>query len=146
MRGLGTRGAICVCAVAAAVVGGALRGADEPAADPAPTFKKYCFTCHGNGAAMGGMRLDQLLAKGDVGQGFAQWEKVAAALGESRMPPKGMPQPADAERQQAIAWIRAGLADFAKKHDTGEPGRITVRRLTSGEYGYAVHDLTGLDL
>jgi hypothetical protein len=122
-------------------VGGALSGAD----DPAPTFQKYCFTCHGNGAAMGSMRLDQLLAKGAVGESFAQWDKVATALSENRMPPKGMPQPADAERQQLIAWIRAGLSDYAKKHD-GEPGRVTVRRLTSGEYGYAIHDLTGLDI
>jgi hypothetical protein len=136
---------MCACAIAIAVIGGALRGADEAASNPAPTFQKYCFTCHGNGAAMGGMRIDQLLAKGAIGESFAQWDKVATALTERRMPPKGMPQPADAERAQLIAWIRAGLADYAKKHD-GEPGRVTVRRLTSGEYGYAIHDLTGLDI
>ena len=60
------------------------------------------------------------------------------------MPPKGMPQPADAERQQAVTWIRAELTAYAKKHD-GDPGRVTVRRLTSGEYAYAIHDLTGID-
>ena len=32
-----------------------------------------------------------------------------------------------------------------KKH-AGDPGRVTVRRLTSGEYGYSIQDLTGLDL
>ena len=60
------------------------------------------------------------------------------------MPPKGMPQPTDAQRQQAVAWIRAELNAYAKKHD-GDPGRVTVRRLTSGEYAYAIHDLTGID-
>ena len=61
------------------------------------------------------------------------------------MPPQGMPQPGDAQRQQAVAWIRAELSAYAKKHD-GDPGRVTVRRLTSGEYAYAIHDLTGIDL
>src|SRR5215470_15327736 len=142
MRGLGTRGALCACALTAIVVGSV---ADDSVTNSAPTFQKYCFTCHGNGQAMGGIHIDQLLAKGTAGESFTQWERVAAALTEKRMPPKGMPQPADAERQQLIAWIRAGLTDFAKRHD-GEPGRVTVRRLTSGEYAYAIHDLTGLDI
>src|SRR5262245_4286253 len=132
MRGLGTRGALCACALTAIIVGGIAD--DSVPNNPAPTFQKYCFTCHGNGQAMGGIHIDQLLAKGLAGESFAQWDKVAAALTEKRMPPKGMRQPTDAERQQLIAWIRSGLADFAKKHD-GEPGRVTVRRLTSGEYG-----------
>ena len=37
------------------------------------------------------------------------------------MPPKGMPQPNDTQRRQAIAWIRAELTAYAKKHD-GDPG------------------------
>ncbi|MES1256791.1 MAG: DUF1592 domain-containing protein, partial [Acidobacteriota bacterium] len=42
-------------------------------------------------------------------------------------------------------WVRASLNDYAQKHD-GEPGKVTVRRLTSAEYAYSVRDLTGLDL
>ena len=38
------------------------------------------------------------------------------------MPPQGMPQPDDVQRQQAVAWIRAELNAYAKKHD-GDPGR-----------------------
>jgi len=37
------------------------------------------------------------------------------------------------------------LKSYESVH-AGEPGRVTVRRLTSGEYGYAVRDLTGIDL
>jgi hypothetical protein len=61
------------------------------------------------------------------------------------MPPKFMPQPSDAERAHAAAWIRAELSAYAARHD-GDPGRVTVRRLTSGEYAYTIKDLTGLDL
>jgi hypothetical protein len=93
---------------------------------------------------MGGVSLQQLTAQSSVGESFQTWEKVAAALEQNRMPPKGMPQPNDTQRRQAIAWIRAELTAYAKKHD-GDPGRVTVRRLTSGEYAYAIHDLTGID-
>ena len=66
-------------------------------------------------------------------------------LEQKIMPPKNMPQPSDAERNQAVSWIRSELNSYAIKHD-GDPGRVTVRRLTSGEYAYTIKDLTSLDL
>jgi hypothetical protein len=122
-----------------------MRGADESASNSTAMFRQYCFQCHGKAATMAGISLEQLTAKGSPGENFQQWEKVAAALEQGRMPPKGMPQPGDAQREHAVAWIRAELAAFVKAH-AGDPGRVTVRRLTSGEYGYAIQDLTGLDV
>ena len=37
------------------------------------------------------------------------------------------------------------LAAYEAEH-AGEPGRVTVRRLTSAEYAYAIRDLTGIDI
>ena len=51
----------------------------------------------------------------------------------------------DAERAAAAAWIRTSLRDYEAAH-AGEPGRVTVRRLTSAEYAYAIRDLTGVDI
>ena len=76
---------------------------------------------------------------------FEQWEKVAAALEQKRMPPAKLPQPGDTERAQTAQWIRAKLSESARKNP-GDPGRVTVRRLTSGEYTYSVRDLIGFDL
>ncbi|MGH9723048.1 MAG: DUF1587 domain-containing protein, partial [Bryobacteraceae bacterium] len=131
--------------IAAVSVGGNTRGADQTASRVPPAFKQYCFQCHGKAVTMAGVNLEQLTAQPSIGDGFRQWEKVAAVLEQKRMPPEKLPQPADAERQRAAAWIRTELNAFAKKHD-GDPGRVTVRRLTSGEYGYTIQDLTGLDL
>jgi hypothetical protein len=94
---------------------------------------------------MGGIRLEQMAVKGPGGENFSQWQRVAAALEQGRMPPKGMPQPAEQQRAQVATWIRSELNAYVKQHD-GEPGRVTVRRLTSGEYGYALRDLTGIDV
>ncbi len=131
--------------VVSLLAGGTVLGADAAGSLPLATFRQYCFQCHSNAAAMGGIRLEQLAGSPPGADNFQQWQRVAAALEQSRMPPKGMPQPAAPERAQAAAWIRGQLNAYVKQHD-GEPGRVTVRRLTSGEYAYAVRDLTGLDL
>ena len=126
------------------LVGGTVWGADEGSSLSQATFRQYCFQCHSNAAAMGGVRLEQLAGTVPGGDNFQQWQKVAVALEQGRMPPKGMPQPGDSQRKQVAAWIRTALNAYAKQHD-GDPGRVTVRRLTSGEYAYAIHDLTGID-
>ncbi|MGE0131540.1 MAG: DUF1592 domain-containing protein [Blastocatellales bacterium] len=124
--------------------------ASSPAAGQSPanaqaTFKQYCVMCHSGTAAKAGVNLAGLIAQNSFGETFQQWEKVAHALEQKAMPPKSMPQPSDEERSQAVAWIRSELAAYAKKHD-GDPGQVTVRRLTSGEYAYTIKDLTGFDL
>ncbi len=122
-----------------------IQRAERPASKAAGIFKQYCFQCHAGTAPKAGVSLAQLTAQESVGENFEQWEKVAAALERKTMPPENMPQPSDSERKQAIAWIRAELSDFAEKRD-GDPGDAPVRRLTSGEYAYAINDLTGFDL
>ena len=107
-------------------------------------FESHCFSCHGVTSPKAGLNLDKLTASASTGENFAEWERVALVLEQKTMPPVGMPQPGDSERAAAIDWIRRTLADYARRHD-GDPGRVTVRRLTSGEYGYAVRDLTGID-
>jgi hypothetical protein len=111
--------------------------------DGRPLLRQYCLGCHGK-AAMGGLNLEKLMAEPSSGFGgsFEQWRRVALALEQHRMPPKPMPQPDDPQRSQMAAWIRSELGAYARKHD-GNPGRVTMRRLTSGEYAYTIQDLTG---
>lgn len=135
--------ATAVCTAAMLLVGGDMRGEKPATATPA-MFKQYCYQCHGK-AAMGGVNLEQMAGQGNVGESFRQWQKVALVLEQKRMPPPKTPQPGEAEAHQALLWVRGELDTYAKKHD-GEPGNVTVRRLTSGEYGYTIEDLTGLSL
>jgi mono/diheme cytochrome c family protein len=119
---------------------------DKPStAGPRAIFERNCFVCHGLESPQAGLSLERLTAQGLTGDNFQRWQKVAAALEQKMMPPKGMPQPSDDERRQALSWIKARMNAYAEKHD-GDPGPITIRRLTSGEYAYTIKDLTGLDL
>lgn len=66
-------------------------------------------------------------------------------LQSAEMPPADADlQPSAAERAAALAWVQTSLKAFERDH-AGEPGRVTVRRLTSGEFTYAIRDLTGVD-
>ena len=127
------------------VAGIKLLAADGPPASPAPILKQYCFQCHGSGVATAGVNLERLTATGSIADTYLTWERVKTVLASKHMPPPGLPQPTDEQRGQIVGWIQTKLDAFVKTH-AGDPGRVTVRRLTSGEYNYAIHDLTGLDL
>ncbi|MBK9171124.1 MAG: DUF1592 domain-containing protein [Bryobacterales bacterium] len=133
-----------VSAVCLLLTQSSVRATGEPARSATATFRQYCLGCHGK-AAMGGLSLEKLLAEESVGDSFLHWERVALALEDRQMPPSKMPQPSDSDRAHAAAWIRSRLREYAEKH-AGDPGRVTVRRLTGAEYTYTIRDLTGLDL
>lgn len=138
-----TAAALGFCAIALTAAGGNIHGASPAESAAPPTFSQYCFSCHGASSPMAGISIEKLATQQtSLGDGFAQWTRIAAALEQHVMPPEGMPQPDEKERADAAAWIHSQLNTYAKKHD-GDPGRVTVRRLTSGEYAYAVYDLTG---
>ena len=119
--------------------------ATQAAANVQAIFKEYCVQCHSGTAPKAGINIERLSAHDSIGESFQKWETIAQVLEQKTMPPKAMPQPSDEQRTQAANWIRSSLAAYAKKHD-GDPGPVTVRRLTSGEYAYAIKDLTGYDL
>ncbi|MSU49159.1 MAG: DUF1592 domain-containing protein [Opitutus sp.] len=117
------------------------------AAMPPLLFQKYCFECHGEAKKpKAGLSLERLLVQASVGTHADDWDKVAEMLETAEMPPSDASLfPTAAERTAATSWVRTALKNYEREHG-GEPGRVTVRRLTSGEYAYAIRDLTGLDL
>ena len=115
-------------------------------ASPPAAFQKYCYECHGRTKPEGGLSIATLVDRFSIGAHWQQWEKVAEMLETGMMPPlEADEQPTDAERSATAGWIRQSLASYERAH-AGEPGHVTVRRLTSAEYAYAVQDLTGVDL
>lgn len=116
------------------------------AAKPPALFQQYCFECHGNKEAKAELSIERLLALPSVGAHADAWETIAAMVETGQMPPDDAPKlPSDQERKAAAAWVRSALKTYETAH-AGEPGKVTVRRLTSGEYAYAIRDLTGIDI
>jgi mono/diheme cytochrome c family protein len=120
------------------------------APDVAATFEKYCSDCHTGARAKGGIDFDKLTARmtpAGIGERADTWDDVVLMLESRDMPPPDEADefPTDDERAKTVAWIRSALGEYEARH-AGDPGRITVRRLTSAEYAYALKDLTGVDI
>ena len=119
--------------------------AAEPDWQPVrPVMEKYCFECHGGKKTKGGVDLKKLSEDPQVAGNFEMWEKVAEAIHGGDMPPEDDPQPATAEKEMITEWLEGAL-ETAATANAGDPGPVTVRRLTNAEYENTVRALTGID-
>lgn len=108
-------------------------------------IRQFCVDCHQSDGAEAGVNLQELASADDVGSRFRVWRKVIEQVEQELMPPESAEaQPTAEQRRRLVALLRQKLQVAAKEHD-GEPGAVVLRRLTSAEYGYAIHDLTGID-
>ncbi len=124
----------------------------EAAPDPTAAsaiLTEFCVDCHGRGKPKGGVsvaRLTDGMSAEGVAAEWEHWLAIADRLETRQMPPEDADVfPSDDQRREAIAWIRAAFERYDERH-AGEPGRVTVRRLTSAEYKYAIADLTGIEV
>ena len=138
--------ALLACStLSAAVASGSDDLAKSYAAQIHPLMVKTCGNCHGtepkdNDLDLAGFATSQaLIARPAV------LEHVLERLHLGDMPPREAPQPSDAEREQLLGWFTAAL-DAEAAARAGDPGPVTLRRLSNIEYDNAVRDLTGVDM
>lgn len=103
-----------------------------------------CLSCHNDKKTKGGVNLEPLLSEPQVEKEFALWEKVRHVVEAGEMPPKDADELLATEKTALIAWINASLTEVAQRN-AGDPGPVTLRRLTNFEYDNTLRDLTGQD-
>ncbi len=110
-----------------------------------PLLVRSCGDCHGKEPKDNDLDLTSF---GSV-QAILAKPKVLGDVAErvrlGDMPPKEAPQPSEAERERLLGWINAAL-DAEAAARTGDPGPVTLRRLSNAEYDNAIRDLTGVDM
>jgi Protein of unknown function (DUF1592)/Protein of unknown function (DUF1588)/Protein of unknown function (DUF1587)/Protein of unknown function (DUF1595)/Protein of unknown function (DUF1585) len=110
-----------------------------------PLLVKTCGECHGKTP----MDNDLDLTSFDSAEAMIARPKmlgdVAERVRDGDMPPQEAPQPTAAEREQLLSWITAAL-DAEAAARAGDPGPVTLRRLSNTEYDNAIRDLTGVDM
>ncbi len=108
-----------------------------------PLLKSFCLDCHNNQHAEADINLERLMGdRNSFAKEFKTWRRAALMLEDNLMPPKDSEQPKTVQRKQLIASILKNLDQTAKQH-AHDPGVVPLRRLTSAEYNYVIHDLTG---
>ena len=108
-------------------------------------LSETCIDCHNTGKAKGGVDLERLGDNPAVEAEYALWEKVVEVVAKGDMPPADETQLTAAEKQRLIGWANAAL-DAVASANAGDPGPVTLRRLTNAEYDRTIRDLTGRDM
>ena len=106
-----------------------------------PFFKQNCVSCHNSDLGTAGIRVDQLDAKLED-RHLQVWEAILRRVRNGSMPPKGLPQPSAAEREQMAQWITQAL-EVARLRVAPKNG--SVRRLTISQYRNTLRELLQLD-
>jgi hypothetical protein len=106
-----------------------------------PFIKSYCLPCHrSQRPTQGGVNFTPALTTPGHAAFTEQWKKAAARVKVHDMPPKGLPQPDDADHTMYVDWL--GKLKYLSHKD---PGPYVIRRLTKTEYGNTLRDLFGVD-
>ena len=136
---------IACLTLAAAPTNGADDLAQTYAKQIQPLLARSCGKCHGKTPTDNDLDLTSF----DSAQAILARPKTLINIAErvrgGDMPPKDAPQPGQAERKRLLGWITAAL-DAEAAARAGDPGPVTLRRLSNTEYDNAVRDLTGVDM
>ncbi len=112
--------------------------------DIQPLLSLLCYDCHQGDQAEADVDLQQFESIDQIRQQTKLWQRVSDMLGSRQMPPKDALQPTDRQQSVITDWLRNFLREEAAAH-AGDPGPVTLRRLSNAEYTYTLRDLTGID-
>ncbi len=110
-----------------------------------PLLVKTCGKCHGETPKDNDLDLAGLTTAESLFAKPAVLADVAGRLLDGDMPPRKATQPTQAEREALLNWVQGAL-DFSASAKAGDPGPVTLRRLTNNAYDNAIRDLTSVDI
>ncbi|MFT5042726.1 MAG: hypothetical protein ACI8TX_003719, partial [Hyphomicrobiaceae bacterium] len=110
-----------------------------------PVLRKYCITCHSTEKQKGDLDLERFTSLALVKREPGVWEHALEQIHDKKMPPKDKPRPSPEQTKLLTDWMQSTLDEVALAN-AGDPGQVTLRRLSNAEYDNAVRDLTGVDM
>ncbi len=111
-----------------------------------PFLHEHCIECHSGSEPEGKLDLRAFENRQTVSDRFTVWKEMERRVSNGNMPPKdAASHPSDQERQAFVKYAQTVRRDEAVRF-AGDPGIVSVRRLSNAEYNNTVRDLTGIDL
>jgi len=110
-----------------------------------PLLVRSCGKCHGKTPTDNDLDLTSFGSARAILARPSVLSNVAERVRGGDMPPEDAPQLDQDAREQLLTWITAAL-DAEAAARAGDPGPVTLRRLSNTEYDNAVRDLTGVDM
>ncbi len=109
-----------------------------------PMLAAKCYSCHNADKMKGDVDLQQHASDPKLAVEFEIWTKVKDTIDNGDMPPRKAKQLTPEEKKAITGWVQQGL-DALAEAKSGDPGAVTMRRLTNAEYDNTIRDLTGRD-
>ncbi|MGB3119068.1 MAG: DUF1587 domain-containing protein, partial [Verrucomicrobiales bacterium] len=131
--------ALCALSVSSVALAG---GPDWKSVEA--TLSQRCYECHGGAKTKGDINLKELATDPKLSEQFELWEKVQDTITNGDMPPPKAKQLTGDEEKLVTTWV-TGALDALAEAKAGDPGPVTMRRLTNAEYDFTIRDLTGQD-
>lgn len=130
-----------------AVATGAMVAADFKT-DLHPLLDTYCFSCHNDKKAKGGVNLAKFTNSASLYRDPKLWETVLRQVEERAMPPEGKnsKQPSQEERLALTETLGHLLDNPEPGAIPLDPGVKVAHRLSRSEYNNTVRDLLGVTL
>ncbi|MGF1452933.1 MAG: DUF1587 domain-containing protein [Opitutales bacterium] len=108
-------------------------------------IRQYCVECHNPADEKGGLDLAVLETEADYLSKPTLLEDLEWVVAEHEMPvPDAPKQPTKEERDVLVTWLRQELMKIENARPN-DPGTVVMPRISSKEFDYVIHDLTGHD-
>ena len=106
----------------------------------------YCRSCHSGKSALAGFDVNEVSAAASIGGRADRWNRIAARVRNSEMPPpRSTPSPLPEERETFARWVDESL--HAEACASGPvAGFNPIRRLNRAEYTATVRELLDIHL
>lgn len=109
-----------------------------------PLLSENCYRCHGGEKTKGKIDLKVLAEDPKFREEFELWNRVHETVESGEMPPDEDDALKPEQQHKITGWITDELHTLAAEF-SGDPGPVTMRRLTNAEYDRTIRDLTGHD-
>ena len=111
-----------------------------------PFLQTYCIDCHSGTEPEGKLDLGALQTRQSISDRFTVWKEIERRVAKGNMPPKDAAAlPSEKDRQRFTDLIQKTRREEAIRF-AGDPGVVSVRRLSNAEYNNTLRDLTGTDI
>ena len=108
-----------------------------------PLLERYCFDCHDDEDAKGGIRLDNIDPDILKGKDAYLWDDVLEQLNNGSMPPTKKKKQPNIEEHRIIAdYLNKEFFKASMQRNLSK-GASSIRRLTRKELKYVFRDLIG---
>ena len=111
-----------------------------------PFLQSHCVECHTGADSQGKLDMTEFDNRTSIANRFTDWKSIQRRVSDGSMPPKdSSSNPTDKERK-TFAKLSRELSRESAVRLAGDPGLVSVRRLSNAEYNNSIRDLTGVDL